>query len=76
MREFEHLPDEALLRLQDLIRPAGPLPWRRSKFLEMVASGEAPQPALKTPRMTCWRWGTIREWLDRLADAGMPRDAG
>lgn len=69
MREYKHLPDCALLRINDIVAPAGPLPWRRSKFLELVAAGEAPAPALKQPRLTAWRWGDIRAWLEQLADA-------
>ncbi|HEX2796682.1 MAG TPA: hypothetical protein VHN38_06325, partial [Immundisolibacter sp.] len=59
--------DEALLRLPELIAPAGPVPYRRTAFLGLVAKGEAPAPALKRPRVTAWRWGDIREWLDQLA---------
>jgi predicted DNA-binding transcriptional regulator AlpA len=68
MRNFTLLPDEALLRLPELNSPNGPLPFRRTAFLELVSRGEAPAPALKQPRCTAWRWGDIRQWLDRLAN--------
>lgn len=69
--DFKRLPDEALLPLDLLCQPIGPVPYRRSRFLEAVKSHEAPQPAMRTSRCTRWRWGDIREWLDQLAGRGV-----
>lgn len=66
-RDFTKTADEALIRLPELIPPSGPIPFRRTTFLELVAKGEAPAPALKQPGCTAWRWGDIRAFLDRLA---------
>jgi len=66
--DFRRLPDEALLPLDLLCQPIGPVPYKRSRFLEAVKLGEAPQPALRAPRCTRWRWGDIRQWLDQLAN--------
>lgn len=67
MRDFRHTADEALLALDELVPPNGPLPWRRSRFLDAVRRGEAPQPAIKRPRCARWRWGDIKRWLNELA---------
>lgn len=69
-RDFRNLPDEALLALDELVPPAGPLPFKRSRFLEAVRLGEAPKPAFKAPRCTRWRWADVRAWLDALAADG------
>lgn len=68
--DFKKLPPEALLPVDLLCQPAGPVPFRRSKFLELVRLGEAPQPALRQPRCTRWRWSDIQAWLDQLAGRG------
>lgn len=64
--DFPNLPDAALLRAGDFLRP-GPVPLGRTAWAEMVADGRAPQPVVKRPRLTCWRWRDIREFLDTLA---------
>lgn len=65
--DFRKLPDEALLRIPELVRPHGPLPFARSRWLEEVAAGRAPQPVRLGKRCTCWKWGDIRKYLDELA---------
>ncbi len=67
-RDFHRLPDAALLRLDEFVAPNGPLPWRRSKFLELVQRRQAPQPVMRGHRMTVWRWGDLREFLESLAN--------
>jgi predicted DNA-binding transcriptional regulator AlpA len=66
-RNFTTLPDEALLRVREFTAPRGPLPYGRSKFLDLVSNGEAPQPAVRKPRLTAWRWLDIRNYLVSLA---------
>jgi hypothetical protein len=68
--DFRRLPDEALLPLDLLVQPIGPVPFKRTRFLECVKDGTAPQPAYRAPRCTRWRWGDIRTWLDQLAGRG------
>ncbi len=71
MRDFQRLPDAALLRLDEIIAPIGPLPWRRTKFLLLVQLGEAPAPVVRGHRATLWTWRSIREYLERVA-GGVP----
>lgn len=63
--DYRTLPDEALLRAEDVYRP-GPYPGGRSKWLAEVKAGRAPQP-VRIGHMTAWRWGDVRRYLDRLA---------
>lgn len=65
--DFPSLPDSALLRAGDFLRP-GPVPLGRTAWAELVAAGKAPAPVVRKPRFTVWRWGDIRQFLDRLAD--------
>lgn len=66
--DFNHLTDEALLRSLEFLKPSGPVPAGRTKWLELVAAGKAPQPVIRTGRLTAWRWGDIREYLISLAN--------
>lgn len=67
MRDLRVAPAETLLALDEIVAPAGPAPYRKTKFLELVAEGKAPAPALRAPRCTRWRWGDVQKWLDELA---------
>ncbi len=68
--DFRTLPDSALLPEALICSPVGPIPFRRSKFLQLVRDGQAPQPAMVAPRCTRWRWGDVKVWLDQLAGRG------
>ena len=68
--DYRHMPDEALLPESLLCQPIGPIPYKRTKFLDLVREGQAPSPAMREPRCTRWRWGDIRVWLDKLAGRG------
>lgn len=65
MRDYHNLPPEALLRDRDIYSP-GPYPGGRSSWWNAVRRGDAPQP-IHVGRMTCWRWGDVRRYLDELA---------
>lgn len=59
--EFNHLPDPALLREREilpLLPFSSPTLWRR------VKSGAFPQPIRLEGRMTAWKWGDVRQWLE------------
>jgi hypothetical protein len=71
-RNFDGLPDQALLRLYEVVAPDGPLPHRRTKWLELVATGDAPAPAIRQPRLVAWTWGQIRTYLDSLTHGVTP----
>lgn len=59
--DFRNLPDEALLRerqLRPILPFSGVTLWRRCK------AGDFPQPVRLAGRITCWRWGDVRQWLE------------
>ena len=63
---YRDLPDSALLRLVqvlDLVPFSGPTVWRR------VKTGDFPQPVRLEGRITAWRWGDVRAWLEAQAVA-------
>lgn len=68
MRDLRIAPPETLLAVTEIVAPRGPAPYHRSRFLQAVKDGQAPQPVMREPRCTRWRWGDIRAWLDDLAD--------
>lgn len=72
--DYKSLPPDALLRTNEICRPLGPVPYSKSGWLKRVADGRAPQPVLRSPRMTVWRWSDIRTYLQDLAAGGS--DAG
>lgn len=58
---YETLPADALLRERELLPVlpySAPTLWRR------VKSGDFPQPTRLEGRITCWRWGDVRTWLE------------
>lgn len=63
---YRDLPDSALLRLSqvlNLVPFSGPTVWRR------VKSGDFPQPIRLEGRITAWKWGDVRNWLESQAVA-------
>jgi predicted DNA-binding transcriptional regulator AlpA len=59
--DYKNLPDIAMVRERQLIPVlpfTSPTLWRR------VRSGEFPQPVRLPGRITCWRWGDVRAWLE------------
>ena len=68
--DFTRLPDEALLRSHEFLRP-GPEPIVRTLWHEMVADGQASAPAVWKGHLTTRRWADIRRFLaDAAADGG------
>lgn len=62
--QFEALPASALLREREIL-PL--LPFSNATLWRRVKSGDFPQPIRLEGRMTCWRWGDVREWLEAQA---------
>ena len=62
--QFQNLPDSALLREKEMI-PL--LPWSAPTLWRRVKTGSFPQPIRLEGRITCWRWGDVRQWLDEQA---------
>lgn len=59
--DYKNLPDIAMVRERQLIPVlpfTSPTLWRR------VRSGEFPQPVRLPGRITAWKWGDVRQWLE------------
>ena len=59
--DFHNLPDSALLRerqIKNVVPYSSPTLWRR------VKAGAFPQPVRLPGRITAWRWGDVRLWLE------------
>lgn len=69
--DFNGLPDEALLRLPDVLRV---VPVGRSRWLQGVEDGEYPKNVKISTRAVGWRWGEIRKLL--LSFGGNDEDGG
>lgn len=72
---FDELPDSALVRQAQLVRdpknptrPA-PLPFSPSTFWRKVAAGEFPKPLKLGERITAWRVGEVRAWIESQANS-------
>lgn len=67
---FDHLPDSALLRESQLVqspkRPHGtaPLPFSSATLWRMAKAGTFPKPIKLAQRVTAWRVGDVRAWLN------------
>ena len=48
-------PQTGLVRLSQILAPAGPIPISRSGWWAGVKSGRFPKPVKLSPRVTCWR---------------------
>lgn len=46
-----------------------------STWLELVRTGDAPQPAIRAPRHTRWRLAEVRAWLAERAEGGNDTEA-
>lgn len=68
MRDLRHAVPETLLSVEEVCAPNGPGPYRRTRFLQAVADGEAPAPVMKARKCVRWKWGDVKEWLDTLAE--------
>jgi prophage regulatory protein len=64
---FDHVGD-ALLRLDAILAPKGPLPISRSGWWAGVKSGRYPKPVRLGPRTTAWRASDIRRLVHQGTD--------
>lgn len=74
--DFEKAADETLVRIADLVRnpkhPGKPslLPFSKSSLERRVKAGTFPQPLKLGSRVTCWRLGAVRRWLNQQSEGG------
>ncbi len=67
--QLDTLPDSAYLRQSNLIRQAknitstGLLPFSAATLWRKVKDGTFPPPIKLSQRVTVWRMGDVREWL-------------
>ena len=70
---FDDLADSALLREAQLVqspkRPHGtaPLPFSAATLWRMTKAGTFPKPVRLSQRVTAWRVGDVRAWLNACA---------
>lgn len=66
---FDDLPDSALIRERQLVqsykRPdvPAPVPFSSATLWRKVRMGEFPQPIKLGERITAWKVGEVRQWL-------------
>jgi len=71
--QFDALPDSAFLRESQLVqspkRPGvpAPLPFSANTLWRKVKAGEFPQPIKLGPRITAWKAGEVRAWINAQA---------
>ena len=69
-RPFDTLPDSALIREAHLVQNrhvAAPLPFSSSTLWRKVREGSFPKPLKLSPRVTAWRVGDVRAWINQCA---------
>lgn len=73
--QFDALPDSALLRESQLVpspkRPGAivPLPFSGNTLWRKVKTGEFPKPIKLGPKITAWKAGDVRAWINAQAAA-------
>ena len=67
---FDLMPDSAFIREAQLVqspkRPTtpAPLPFSAPTLWRMVAAGTFPKPFKLSERVTAWKVGAVREWIN------------
>lgn len=64
MPDQARLPDTGLLRLRDILAPAGPIPVSRSTWWQGIRDGRFPKPLKLGARITVWRAEDIRSLIE------------
>lgn len=69
IRSFDTLPDDAWIRESQLIQgrrgsnPLAPLPFSSPTLWRKVRAGTFPAPIKLSERVTAWRVGDVRSWI-------------
>ena len=72
---FDSLPNTAWVRQAQLVRDPKhptrptPLPFSAATFWRLVASKKFPQPTRLSERVTAWKVGDVRAWIDAQTQA-------
>jgi len=72
---FDDLPDTAWVRQSQLVRDPKhptrptPLPFSPATFWRLVASRKFPKPTKLSERVTAWKVGDVRAWINEQAAA-------
>ena len=68
---FDQLPDDAFVRESQLVKkPGNPtpiIPTSASTVWRWVKAGTFPAPCKLSPKVTAWRVGDVRAWLQQQA---------
>ncbi|HGM4947529.1 helix-turn-helix transcriptional regulator [Stenotrophomonas maltophilia] len=59
-----------MLRIRDLL-PV--IPYSQATCWRRIKEGQFPRPHRLPGRITCWRWGDVRCWLDAQTQGGPKR---
>lgn len=72
---FDDMPDTAWVRQSQLVRDPRhptrptPLPFSPATFWRLVASQRFPKPTKLSERVTAWKVGDVRAWINEQAAA-------
>ena len=61
MDTHDQFPTSGLVRLHQILAPAGPIPVSKATWWQGVKEGRYPQPIKLGERITCWRAEEIRK---------------
>lgn len=67
--DYPNFPRTGLVRLAQILAPAGPIPVSKSTWWQGVKDGRFPQPQKLGPRTTVWRVKDIRALFEGQDDA-------
>jgi len=56
---------ERLVKTSEL--PAFGVPYRRTRIMQLVSTGEFPAPIKLSPRRNVWRASELQAWVERVA---------
>ena len=68
MQDKFNFPEVGLVRLSQILAPAGPIPVSKSTWWQGVKEGRFPQPQNLGPRTTVWKVDDIRRLFEEHGD--------
>ena len=68
MQDKFNFPEVGLVRLSQILAPAGPIPVSKSTWWQGVKEGRFPQPQKLGPRTTVWKVDDIRRLFEEHGD--------